>query len=91
MSSLATLAAGPLADKVLEPAMSAGGKLVPIFGGLVGTGPGAGMALLFVLAGIGGTLAGLGGYFVRRIRDAESILPDYDAAVGGSPAAEQPA
>jgi MFS family permease len=91
LSTLATLAAGPLADRVLEPAMQTGGKLAPIFGGLVGTGPGAGMGLLFILAGLGGALAGLSGYFVRWIRDAELILPDYDEQAEAMLAAGLPA
>jgi DHA3 family macrolide efflux protein-like MFS transporter len=37
--------AGPLADRILEPAMTEGGGLASAFGGLVGTGPGTGMAL----------------------------------------------
>jgi hypothetical protein len=45
------LAAGPLADRVFEPAMANGGRLAPFFGGLIGTGPGRGIALLFMLAG----------------------------------------
>jgi hypothetical protein len=42
------LIAGPLADFVLEPAMAEGGSLTGVFGWLVGTGPGAGMALLII-------------------------------------------
>jgi len=91
LSTLAMLLAGPLADNVLEPAMRAGGSLTPLFGGLVGTGPGAGMALLFVLGGLGGAVAGVGGYIFPQIRDAETILADYDLAPAGSPAAAQPA
>lgn len=91
LSTLATLAAGPLADRVLEPAMQPGGSLASTFGGLVGTGPGAGMGLLFVLGALGGTLAGLGGYLFPQIRDAEAILPDYDAAPPNAPPAQQPA
>jgi DHA3 family macrolide efflux protein-like MFS transporter len=44
----------------------------------VGTGPGAGMALMFVIAGILGALVGLGGYAFRGVREAEDILPDHD-------------
>lgn len=73
------LIAGPLADRVFEPAMMPGGDLASAFGGLVGTGPGSGMALMFVIAGIGGSLVGLGGYAVRAVRDVEDILPDYEA------------
>lgn len=75
------LAAGPLADYVLEPAMAPGGSLVHIFDGLVGTGPGAGMSLMFVFAGVLGTLAALGGYVFPAVRNVEDILPDHDVAV----------
>jgi DHA3 family macrolide efflux protein-like MFS transporter len=75
---LATLLAGPMADYVFEPAMTAGGPLSDLFGGLVGTGPGSGMSLMFVITGILGVLVGLGGYAVPAVRDAERILPDHD-------------
>ena len=78
VSPLAMLVAGPLADKVMEPAMQPNGSLVSVFGSLVGTGPGAGMALLFVVFGLAAALVGLGGYLFRPIRDAEIILPDHD-------------
>jgi MFS family permease len=78
---LATLLAGPLADQVFEPAMQEGGWLADTSGWLVGTGSGAGMALIMVFAGLGAALAGLGGYTSRAVRDVEVILPDHDAAV----------
>ena len=74
------LLAGPLADSVFEPAMRAGGSLAPLFGGLVGTGPGAGMALMFVVFGAIRALTALSGYAFPVIRDAEELLPDHDAA-----------
>jgi hypothetical protein len=78
MSTLIMAVAGPVADKVFEPALREGGALVPLFGKLVGVGPGAGMALMIVVGGLGGIVAGLGGYLFRTVRDAEAILPDYD-------------
>ncbi|MBD3206518.1 MFS transporter [Candidatus Bathyarchaeota archaeon] len=75
---VALLIAGPMADRVMEPAMMSGGLLAPAFGWLVGVGPGAGMALIFVLTGLAGTLAGLGGYMFSSIRDVEKIIPDHD-------------
>ena len=75
------LLAGPLADQVLEPAMAEGGSLTPVFGRLVGTGTGAGMALLFVVTGLLAALTGLGGYLFPVVRNAEDILPDHDAVV----------
>lgn len=72
------LLAGPLADYVFEPALAEGGALAPIFGGLVGTGPGAGMGLMFVISGVLGVIVGLGGYIFPLIRNVEDILPDHD-------------
>jgi hypothetical protein len=82
---LSRLLAIPLADKLLEPAMQEGGSLTNLFGGLVGTGPGAGMALIFVFAGIVASFIGLGGYLFPAIRNAEDILPDHDT-MGGAEA-----
>ena len=80
VTPLARLAAGPLADFVFEPAMMPSGGLADTFGWLVGTGPGAGMGLMFILMGVLGALSGLGGYAFRVIRDAEDILPDHEVA-----------
>ena len=73
---VAMLISGPLADHVFEPAMMSGGSWVPLFGWLVGTGPGAGMSLMFVFAGALGMLVGLGGYTIPIVRNVEDILPD---------------
>lgn len=87
---LATAVAGPLADNFFTPAMSEGGALADTFGWLVGTGPGAGIALMFVISGLLGAAVALAAYAIPAIRDAEKILPDYDAvaktAVVQSPA-----
>lgn len=80
---LAQLVAGPLADYVMEPAMMAGGRLAPVFGPLVGTGPGAGMSVIFLVAGILGTAAMLIALTFPQIRNVEDLLPDHDA-VGGT-------
>lgn len=77
---VAMLAAGPLADRVFEPAMMPGGSLAGLFGGWVGTGPGAGMALTFVVTGFLGALVSIASYLVPHVRNAEDLLPDHDAA-----------
>ena len=74
------LIAGPLADYLLEPAMLPGGALSGVFGWLVGVGPGSGMSLIFIFSGSMAMLVGLGGYAVHIVRDAETILPDHQAA-----------
>jgi MFS family permease len=76
---LGILIAGPLADQLFEPAMQGDTVLSAAFGWLVGTGPGAGMGLLIFLTGILGVLVGVLGYALPFIRNAEDILPDYEA------------
>lgn len=70
---------GLLADYFFEPAMMADGMLANHFGWLVGTGHGAGMALMFIITGVGGVLTGFGGYFFPALRNVEEDLPDHDA------------
>ncbi len=77
---LALLIVGPLADYMFEPMMQPAGALASVFGGLLGTGPGAGMALIMVLSGVLGAAVALSGYLFPAIRDIETILPDHDAA-----------
>jgi len=86
---VAMLLAGPLADRVFEPAMSANGLLARTFGSIVGTGPGAGMGLMFVFAGLLATFVGLGAYLFPSVRNAEDLLPDHDA-VHASVSGEEP-
>lgn len=76
---LGYLVAGLLADHLFEPAMMTHGNwLADTFGGLVGIGTGSGMALMFLMTGTLGTLAGLLGYFYAPLRNVESDLPDTD-------------
>ena len=67
--------------------------LAPVFGWLVGAGPGAGMALVFIMAGLIGASTSLGGYLFKAVRNVESIIPDHDqateAAVEAVPVAEE--
>lgn len=70
--------AGPLADHYFQPAMRPGGSLVHAFGPIVGTGPGAGIAVMFLLSGVLGVVVGLVGFALPAIRRVESLLPDQD-------------
>lgn len=77
VSAIAVLMAGPLADRVFEPAMQTNSRLIAWFSPLVGTNAGAGMALLYMLTSIGLLLVGLASYTVRSLRQIEEIVPDH--------------
>jgi len=77
---LARLFAGPMADNVFEPALKPGGAWFYTVGSLLRQGPGAGMALMFLISGVLVTFIGLGGYLIPMIRNVEDLLPDHEAA-----------
>jgi DHA3 family macrolide efflux protein-like MFS transporter len=74
---LAYLAAGPLADRVFEPARRLALWRNVVW--LVGDGDGAGIGLLFVAAGALTALLSLAVYALPSIRRMEATLPDYVA------------
>ncbi|UCG37001.1 MAG: hypothetical protein JSV64_01620 [Candidatus Bathyarchaeota archaeon] len=82
-ASVAMLLSGPLADYNFEPAMMAGGSLESVFSSLVGAGPGAGMGLIFAIAGLCRMLVGFGSYMFKVVRNVENIIPDHQATVIG--------
>jgi MFS transporter, DHA3 family, macrolide efflux protein len=99
-SPLAILIVGPLADKLFEPQMQSGGSLATLFGPLVGTQTGSGMALIMLISGVVGMLAALCGYLFPAVRNAETLIPDHtdgpeeseDATAPAAPVGElQPA
>ncbi|MBL8090089.1 MAG: MFS transporter [Anaerolineales bacterium] len=75
---ISPIIAGTLADFVLEPQMRIDSTLSQTFGWLVGTGEGAGMALIIFFCGVFSVLVGVAGYFVPAIYKAETMLPDHD-------------
>ena len=78
LNPLGYLIAGYLADYVLEPAMMPDESLAGIFGPLVGTGPGAGMAVMFLGTATLGGLMSLAAYLFPAVRNIETDLPDHD-------------
>lgn len=82
---ISPIIAGTLADYVLEPQMRTTSSLSETFGGLVGTGPGAGMGIILVFCGLLSALVGAAGYFIPAIHNAESILPDHDQLARAEP------
>lgn len=75
---ISPIIAGTLADFVLEPQMRTTSALSETFGGLVGTGPGAGMGLIIFFCGLLAVGVGVTGYFIPAIHNAETVLPDHD-------------
>jgi len=75
---ISPIIAGTLADFVLEPQMRIDSPLSQTFGWLVGTGEGAGMALIIFFCGLLSVLVGVVGYSIPAIYKAETMLPDHD-------------
>ncbi len=67
---------GLMADYLFEPAMRPGGALFGLFSGLVGSGPGSGIAVMFLFTWIAGTLLCASGYLSKSVRNLEIDLPD---------------
>jgi MFS family permease len=88
---IAMLVAGPLSDRLLEPAMAVDGSLAPVFGRLVGTGPGAGMSLITLFAGLTGlALPFIAGYAISVVRNLEDIVPDVEVIAADSQSKRNP-
>jgi DHA3 family macrolide efflux protein-like MFS transporter len=88
---IAMLAAGPLADYVFEPMMRSPTGVAVAFSRVVGSGPGAGMGLMFLALGVVGAVVAFAGYVFPSYRHAEALLPDHDAETTASDAAPEAA
>jgi MFS transporter, DHA3 family, macrolide efflux protein len=82
---LAYLISGPLADRIFNPMLTEGGALVAELGHILGVGPGRGIGLMFVIAGLGTTLASAAAYLNPRIRKVEEELPDAEEPEAAAP------
>jgi hypothetical protein len=78
MSTIGILLSGFLADSWFEPAMRPDGVLFARFSPLVGSGPGSGIALMFLATAVLALVVGLVGYLSPAIRHVENDLPDHD-------------
>lgn len=56
-------------ETILQPALVAGGALADSIGAFIGTGEGRGMALMFVICGVAGLVAALGGISIKSLRE----------------------
>ncbi|MDJ0897247.1 MAG: MFS transporter [Xenococcus sp. MO_188.B8] len=73
---LAYLLAGPLAEEIFEPLMTVNGPLASSIGQLIGTGPGRGIGLMFMVMGIFTMLTTIIAYQYAPLRLVEDHLPD---------------
>lgn len=73
---VASLLAGPLADRVFEPWLAPDGALAGSVGLVVGTGRGRGIGFLFVVMGVVVMLNTFITWLSPRVRHAEEELPD---------------
>ncbi len=88
---LALVLSGPLADRVFEPLLAARGALAGSVGRVIGTGPGRGIAFMFILAGVGMILLATAGWLHPRVRRIEEEIPDQIPDVPPAGLPEQPA
>lgn len=74
LKAVASLIAGPLADRIFEPLVQSKvvtGTIGPVFG----TQPGAGIALLYVLTSLALIWVGIGGYCLPVLRRVGKTMP----------------
>ncbi len=79
LGPITPILAGLLSDYVTEPAMQSPTMLARLFGWLVGTTPGSGMAVQFILTGVAYIIIVLVVFlFFPVVRDLEDRLKDHD-------------
>ena len=76
--TIAPLLAGPLADGIFKPGMSAGGFLTPTFGPIIGIGASRGIGLLISLLGVLSVFVAMMAFIAPPIRNVEIDLPDHE-------------
>ena len=78
-SPLAYIIVGPLADNLFEPLLAVNGPLAGNVGRIIGTGPGRGSGLMFIVMGVLSIVVAVVAYLNPRIRLVEDELPDVVA------------
>jgi MFS family permease len=87
---VALLMAGPLADNIFEPLLQEGGALAGTVGGVIGVGPGRGIAFLFIILGVLSIVFTIIAYLYPRLRNLEDEIPDHDEVEAGAATAAEP-
>ncbi len=75
MTPLAFVTAPLIADRLFTPLLAPGGALTGSVGAVLGVGPGRGMGLLLVAAGVALVVLGIGGLRYRPLARMEAALP----------------
>jgi MFS family permease len=75
---LAYLVAGPLADRLFGPFMNSNGSATNLIARITGSGPGAGIRLMFIIVGILMFLMVFLAFKSKPMLNVEAILPDAD-------------
>jgi MFS transporter, DHA3 family, macrolide efflux protein len=76
VSAIATLIAGPLSDRVLEPVMQSQNIFSSLFAPIFGSGTGAGMALLYVVCAIAMFSIGVIGFRLPQLHQLENRMSE---------------
>lgn len=87
---VAYLLAGPLADRVFEPAMAPGGALAGVLGPVIGTGDGRGIAVMFMVSGLmlaAGAIAAWSNTAIRSVEHPDGTEAAPPPAPAPAPAA----
>jgi MFS transporter, DHA3 family, macrolide efflux protein len=83
LSPIAYITAGPLVEKIFDPAVQNGGFAQGITK-FIGTGDGRGIGLLFILLGLGWIVTSLVVFLNPRVRGLESEIPDAASTINDS-------
>ncbi|MEM9774567.1 MAG: MFS transporter [Chloroflexota bacterium] len=76
VNPIGALLAGVAADNYFEPAFLNGGGVATAFGWLVGTGPGAGMGLMWVISGVCVVAVSLVSFTFPTVRQVDELMKD---------------
>jgi MFS transporter, DHA3 family, macrolide efflux protein len=77
--------AGPLSAQVFEPLLGTGGRLATTIGSIIGTGPGRGDGLIFILLGTVMSAVALRAYSVPAIRNIDELADAFAGAEDTAP------
>jgi hypothetical protein len=88
------MAAGPIAQYLFEPLMVREGVLASTLGRVIGTGPGRGIGLLFIIMGLLTLLIVAAGYLYPRLRlledEVNDVIPEPELAAASTGKAGAP-